>query len=100
MGIGRAIGYGLLALVDAVVPTVVAMFVVAFTLVGHDVGGYGGGTVALAAGGVTFLGTLGASAVSHARGGTPFAFTRLAKVAWHFFWYWPPWALNRRRKNR
>ena len=100
MGIGRVIGYSLLALVDAVIPTVVAIGIVGFTLVGHELAGYGVGTLALAAGAVTFVATLTGSAVSHARGGTPFAFTRLAKVVVHYFLHWPPWALGRRRKRR
>ncbi|MEF8882607.1 MAG: hypothetical protein V5A34_08810 [Halapricum sp.] len=37
-------------------------------------------TVTLLAGAATFGLTLLASAISHARGGSPFAFTRLSKV--------------------
>jgi hypothetical protein len=39
MGIGRAIGYSLLALVDAVVPTVVVLAITGFTFLGRDLPG-------------------------------------------------------------
>jgi hypothetical protein len=100
MHLGRALGYSILAFVDALVPTVVAIFVVGFTLVGYTISGLSGVTIALLAGVVTFVGTLAGSAVSHYRGGSPFAFTRLAKTAFHLFWYWPPWVGWHRRRNR
>lgn len=58
----------------------------------------GCGVLVLAAGAATFVGTLTACAVSHARGGTPFAFSRLAKLVVHYFLTWPPWAGWRRRR--
>lgn len=99
MHVGRAIGYGLLALVDAVVPTVVAVGITWFALLGHDVGGVSGFTLGLVAGAAAFGLTLVASTVSHYRGGKPFAFTRLARTALHYVIYWPPWSIGRRRRR-
>lgn len=99
MGIGRAIGYSLLALVDAVVPTVAVLAITGFTLLGRELPGVSGVTVTLVAGAVTFGLTLLASAISHARGGSPFAFTRLSKVVVYYWLVWPPWTPFRRRRR-
>jgi len=101
MALGRTVGYGLLALVDAVVATVVAIVIVGFGLVGIVPDAESVVTIALGLGGATFVLTLIASTISHYRGGTPFAFTKLAKTVFHYWLTWPPWApIGRRRKKR
>lgn len=90
MGLGRAVGYAILALVDAVIPAVVVTVTAGFLLVGRTVGGVDGWVISLGAGGIAFGLTLFASAVTHVRGGKPFSFTRLVKRALDSP-FGPPW---------
>jgi predicted Na+-dependent transporter len=93
MSVGRVIGYALLALLDAFVPAVVVGLVLLFTLPVELLGGL----LPVAAVGGTFAVVLVASGVSHARGGKPFAFTRLANRALRAWFVWPPWTVWSRR---
>jgi len=100
MSLGRTIGYGLLALVDAVVATVVAIVITGFGLVGIVPDAESAVTIALGVGAATFVLTLLVSTVSHYRGGTPFAFTRLSKVVVKYTLFYSPWVVWRRRNQR
>ena len=100
MALGRALGYGVLALIDAVVATVVAVVIVAVSLLGIAPDGETAITLALGAGAATFVLTLIASTISHYRGGKPFAFTRLSKVVVKYTLFYSPWVVWRRRNRR
>ncbi|QCC50779.1 hypothetical protein [Halapricum salinum] len=100
MSLGRTIGYGLLALVDAVVATVVAVFLSGFGLLGVAPSAESAVTIALGIGAATFVATLLASTISHYRGGKPFAFTRLSKVVVKYTLFYSPWVVWRRRNQR
>ena len=99
MQVGRAVGYGLLALVDAFVPATVAAVLTWGALLGRaSIAASTGLLAGAAAGAVVFVLTLAGSAISHYRGGRPFAFTRLATAV---FKWWPPWSpFGGRRRER
>jgi hypothetical protein len=100
MALGRVIGYGVLALVDAVVATVVAIVIAAVSLLGIAPDGETAITIALGVGAATFVLTLVASTIIHYHGGTPFAFTRLSKLVVKYTLFYSPWVVWRRRNQR
>lgn len=92
MHVGRALGYLLLALVDALLPPVfifaVGILVVPPELLETAI------VYLLGFAGLSFVGALIAALICVRRGGKPFPVTRgtkaLADWLWTHFWYWPP----------
>jgi hypothetical protein len=91
MHLGRAVGYGLLALIDAFVPAVIAAAITWLALPSVEIAGISWLTWGLLVGVSAFAVTLAASVLSHYRGGKPFAFTRLARTVFDRFLYWSTW---------
>ncbi|AQL42046.1 hypothetical protein BV210_04640 [Halorientalis sp. IM1011] len=86
MGVGRVVGYALLGLVDAFVPSAIAA-ALAFEI-GYYVPSYPRVTAALAVAGVGLAVGVVLGSVAAMRGGKPFTLTRGAVAIWdRYFWY-------------
>jgi zinc transporter ZupT len=92
---GRALGIAALSLVDALVPTVVAVFLV-FSSTSYWLDAVNPAVLAVSAGALAFVGTLTVGVAATLLGYGPFPATKAAKFVWHA----SAWDFGRQRRKR